>query len=389
MTAKGAMADQVPQDIRKTPLHGLHTALGAKMVPFAGYEMPVQFEGVKAEHLWTREHAGLFDVSHMGPCFLMVKDGLGEAGAHEKIAALIEQLVPSAISTLKPGKARLTVLLDEAGGILDDLIITRPELPELEGMLYIVVNGAVKHQDWAIFEERLGGEAVLTRADDRALLALQGPEAADVLKGFFPGCEDMAFMESRRMYWDEVRCGVSRCGYTGEDGFEILIFADAAENFAKALLADDRVKPIGLGARDSLRLEAGLCLYGHDMDTTRTPVEADLHWVIQKSRRERADFPGAATILEQLEAGVREKRVGIRPLERAPAREGTEIHLNGEKVGIVTSGGFGPTVDGPLAMGYVRADLSEPGTRIDLMVRGKARAGEVAALPFVEHNYKR
>ena len=383
------MADQATQDLKKTPLHGLHTSLGGKMVPFAGYEMPVQFEGVKPEHLWTREHAGLFDVSHMGPCFLTLKDGLGEEGSHEKIAALIEQLVPSAIATLKPGKARLTVLLDENGGILDDLIITRPELPELEGMLYIVVNGAVKHQDWAIFEERLGQEAVLTRADDRALLALQGPEAVDVLKDFFPGCEDMAFMESRRMSWDEVECQVSRCGYTGEDGFEILIFADAAVDFAEKLLADARVKPVGLGARDSLRLEAGLCLYGHDMDTSRTPVEADLQWVIQKSRRVRADFPGAAKIIDQLTNGAAEKRVGIRPLERAPAREGTEIHVDGQKVGEVTSGGFGPSVDAPVAMGYVRADLAEPGTKIDLMVRGKARAGEVAALPFVAHNYKR
>lgn len=383
------MADQTTQDLKHTPLHGLHASLGGKMVPFAGYEMPVQFEGVKPEHLWTRGHAGLFDVSHMGPCFLTVKDGLGEPGAHEKIAALVEQLVPSAISTLKPGKARLTVLLDENGGILDDLIITRPELPELEGMLYIVVNGAVKHQDWAIFEEKLAGEAVLTRADDRALLALQGPEAVDVLKDVFPGCEDMKFMESRRIHWNDVRCGVSRCGYTGEDGFEILIFADAAVEFAEKLLADERVKPIGLGARDSLRLEAGLCLYGHDMDTSRTPVEADLQWVIQKSRRMRADFPGAPRILDQLTNGVAEKRVGIRPLERAPAREGTEIHVDGQAVGVVTSGGFGPTVDGPVAMGYVRADLAEPGTKVDLMVRGKARAGEVAVLPFVAHNYKR
>ena len=226
-------------------------------------------------------------------------------------------------------------------------------------------------------------------ADERALLALLGPRAAEVLKDYFPGCEDMTFMQSNRMYWNDVRCGVQRCGYTGEDGFEILIFADAAIEFSKQLLADERVKPIGLGARDSLRLEAGLCLYGHDMDASRDPIEADLGWVIQKSRRERADFPGADRILKALVAGPAEKRVGIPPLERAPAREGTEIHVNGALVGIVTSGGFGPSVDRPIAMGYVRADLTAPGTKIDLMVRGKARAAEVCALPFVQPNYKR
>ena len=383
------MADQTTETLKRTPLYGLNVEHGGKMVPFAGYEMPVQFEGVKPEHLWTREQAGLFDVSHMGPCFLSLKDGIGEDGAHEKIAAQIEKLVPSAIASLKPGRSRLTVLLNEEGGILDDLIITRPEVPELQGVLYIVVNGAVKHQDWALFEEKLGAEAVLTRADDRALLALQGPRAAEVLKDYFPGCEDMTFMQSNRMYWNDVRCGVQRCGYTGEDGFEILIFADAAVEFTKQLLADERVKPIGLGARDSLRLEAGLCLYGHDMDASRDPVEADLGWVIQKSRRERADFPGAERILKAFVDGPAEKRVGIQPLERAPAREGTEIHVNGERVGIVTSGGFGPSVDRPIAMGYVRANLTAPGTKIDLMVRGKARAAEVCALPFVQPNYKR
>ena len=383
------MADQTTETLKRTPLYDLHVEHGGKMVPFAGYEMPVQFEGVKPEHLWTREQAGLFDVSHMGPCFLSLKDGVGEDGAHEKIAAQIEKLVPSAIASLKPGRSRLTVLLNDEGGILDDLIITRPEVPELQGMLYIVVNGAVKHQDWALFEDKLGAETVLTRADDRALLALQGPRAVEVLKDYFPGCEDMTFMQSNRMYWKDVRCGVQRCGYTGEDGFEILMFADAAVEFSKQLLADERVKPIGLGARDSLRLEAGLCLYGHDMDATRDPIEADLGWVIQKSRRERADFPGAERILKAYSEGPAEKRVGIQPLERAPAREGTEIHVNGERVGTVTSGGFGPSVDRPIAMGYVRADLTAPGTKIDLMVRGKARAAEVCALPFVQPNYKR
>ena len=384
------MAEPANETLKRTPLYALHQALGAKLVPFAGYEMPVQYpEGVKAEHLWTRAHVGLFDVSHMGPCFLSLKDGVGTPGAHEKIAALIERLVPSDIAALKPGKSRLTVLLSDEGGILDDLIITRMEPDELQGALYIVVNGAVKQQDWAYFEEKLGDEITLTRADDRALLALQGPEAVDVLKDYFPGCEDLKFMESKRMFWNDVRCGVARCGYTGEDGFEILISADAAQDFVKSLLADERVKPIGLGARDSLRLEAGLCLYGNDMDPTRDPVEADLQWVIQKSRRARADFPGADRILSAIANGPAEKRVGIRPLERAPAREGTEIHVGGERVGIVTSGGFGPSVDAPVAMGYVRADLADPGTPVELMVRGKSRPAEIAALPFVEHRYKR
>ncbi|WP_084395703.1 glycine cleavage system aminomethyltransferase GcvT [Henriciella aquimarina] len=384
------MADQITDDLKKTPLHGLHVSLGAKMVPFAGYDMPVQFEGVKPEHLWTRTQAGLFDVSHMGPCFLTLAEGVSDkAEAHDKIAALIEELVPSAISTLKPGQARLSVLLNENAGILDDLIITRLPDEHQNGRLYIVVNGAVKEQDWALFEEKLKGRAVLQRADNGVLMALQGPKAAEVLESYFPGCEDLKFMRCMLAAWDGGECIVSRCGYTGEDGFEIMIPADAGHSLAVKLIEDERVKPIGLGARDSLRLEAGLCLYGHDMDETRNPVEADLQWVIQKSRRERADFPGAEIVLEALSNGPKEKRVGIRPLERAPAREGTEIHVKGEPVGVVTSGGFGPSVDGPVAMGYVRADLAEPGTPVELMVRGKPRAGEVAALPFVEHNYKR
>lgn len=360
------------------------------MVPFAGYEMPVQFDGVKSEHLWTREHAGLFDVSHMGPCFLSLRDTrlTGDA-AHQAIAAEVEKLVPSDIAKLKPGQARLTVLLNENGGILDDLIITRPEVDELQGTLYIVVNGATKAEDWALFEEKLGDLTHLKRADDRALLALQGPKAVDVLQSYFPGCESLKFMQSNRMYWNDVRCGVSRLGYTGEDGFEILIFAEAAEEFAKSLLSDERVKPIGLGARDSLRQEAGLCLYGHDLSPEIDPVSADLSWVIQKSRRQRADFPGASRILAALENGPKQKRVGIQPLERAPAREGTVILKDGVAIGEVTSGGFGPSINRPVAMGYVDLAHSLPGTRIELEQRGKTRPAEIAPLPFVSPNYKR
>lgn len=385
------MADSNTETLKRTPLFSLHEELGAKLVPFAGYEMPVQYPmGVKEEHLWTRAHAGLFDVSHMGPCFLTLADGIGGGdAAHAKIAALVEQLVPSDISGLKEGQARLTVLLDEDGGILDDLIITRPIGEDAQGSLYIVVNGAVKDQDWALFEKAFDGKAVLTRADDRILFALQGPEAVDVMTDFFPGCEDLKFMHHLPFELNGTRCIVSRCGYTGEDGFEVLVAPEAGVPLIREMLTDERVRPIGLGARDSLRLEAGLCLYGHDMDASRNPVEAGLSWVIQKTRRERADFPGAERILSALADGPAEKRVGIKPLERAPAREGTEVFAGGERVGIVTSGGFGPSIDHPVAMGYVRADLARPGTAVELVVRGKPRPAEIAALPFVPHNYKR
>ena len=281
------------------------------------------------------------------------------------------------------------MLLNEDGGILDDLIITRPFDPNQQGRLYIVVNGAVKHQDWGIFEEQFAGRAVLDRADDRILFALQGPKAVDVLAPLFDGCETLTFMQSRQMSYAGANCVVSRCGYTGEDGFEILIEAQAGQTLVSALLEDARVKPIGLGARDSLRLEAGLCLYGHDMDGSRTPVEADLQWVIQKSRRERADFPGAEKILHQIANGAAQKRVGIQPLGRAPARAGTEIQKDGSLIGVITSGGFGPSVERPVAMGYVAAEFIQPGTRVDLVIRGKLHPAEVAALPFVPANYKR
>jgi aminomethyltransferase len=385
------MADQTTETLKRTPLYDMHVDLGARIVPFAGYEMPVQFPmGVMGEHTWTRTHAGLFDVSHMGPCFLTLEEGIGGGDeAHAAISALVETLVPSDIAGLKQGQARLTVLLNAEGGILDDLIITRPIGDDAQGSLYIVVNGAVKHQDWEIFETALAGKAVLTRADDRILFALQGPEAVDVMSDFFPGCEELAFMHHMPFELNGTRCIVSRCGYTGEDGFEVLVSAVAGVPLVEEMLEDTRVRPVGLGARDSLRLEAGLCLYGHDMDATRDPVEAGMAWVIQKTRREAGNFPGAARILAALKDGPAEKRVGIRPLERAPAREGTEIEIDGKTVGVVTSGGFGPTVDHPVAMGYIAAAHAAPGTKVDLMVRGKARPGEVVALPFVPHNYKR
>jgi aminomethyltransferase len=384
------MADSQSEPPKRTPLHAVHVDCGGKLVPFAGYEMPVQFPaGVKDEHLWTRAHAGLFDVSHMGPCYLSLKSGMGSDGAHERIAALIETLVPSDIRGLKPGQARLTVLLNDEGGILDDLIITRPLADDRQGMLYIVVNGAMKAQDWEIFEAKLGHEASLMRADERILFALQGPEAVDVLSAHFPGCEALTFMQGRPMMLGDALCVVSRCGYTGEDGFEVLVPAGPGEALVRRLLEDARVRPVGLGARDSLRLEAGLCLYGHDLAPDISPVEADLAWVIQKRRREAGDFPGAARILRELKEGPARRRVGIRPLERAPAREGTEIFVGGEAVGVVTSGGFGPSIDAPVTMGYVAAAHAAPGTQVDLIVRGKARPAEIASLPFIPARYKR
>lgn len=384
------MAETPAGNLKRTPLYDSHVKMGGKLVPFAGYEMPVQFEGVMAEHLWTRENAGLFDVSHMGPCFLTLEAGIGGGeAAHAEIAALIETLVPSDITGLKPGQARLTVLLNEDGGILDDLIITRPLGDEAQGTLYIVVNGAMKEQDWAIFEKALAGKAVLTRADDRILFALQGPKAVDVMAEFFPGCEELKFMHHMPFEMNGQRCIVSRCGYTGEDGFEVLIPAEAGLPLIEEMYTDERVKPIGLGARDSLRLEAGLCLYGHDLGPEISPVSADLGWVIQKRRREAGDFPGAARILSELKDGPPRRRVGIRPLERAPAREGTEIFFGDNPIGTITSGGFGPSVDGPVAMGYIDVAHAAPGTKVDLLVRGKARPAEIAALPFVPHKYKR
>ena len=387
----GAMVDTTTETLRRTALYPLHVEYGAKLVPFAGYEMPVQFpDGVKEEHLWTREQAGLFDVSHMGPSFLTLASGTrADPAAHAEIAALVETLVPSDIKGLKPGQARLTVLLNAEGGVLDDLIITRPYEEDRQGELYVVVNGAMKDQDWGIFETALAGKAVLTRADDGVLFALQGPKAEKVLSAYFPACADLKFMESRRIVMHGETFLVSRCGYTGEDGFEVWSSSAAGTEFARLLLDDPCVRPIGLGARDSLRLEAGLCLYGHDLSPEISPVEADLAWVIQKRRREAGDFPGAARILRELKDGPARKRVGIRPLERAPAREGTEIFVGGSAVGVVTSGGFGPSIDAPVTMGYVDAAHAAPGTKIDLMVRGKARPAEIASLPFIPARYKR
>ncbi len=375
----------------KLPLDGLWRARTQKFADFAGYDMPIQFEGLIAEHNWTRTHAGLFDVSHMGPCFFALPKGHGLQGddAHKKVASLIERLVPADIQGLKPGQVRYTTFTNAEGGILDDLMIARPAEPGAAGDLYIVVNAGCKIEDWKLIEAATKGEANLVRADDRCLIALQGPTAHIAAAAVIdPALAEMSFMTVKR-YDAFGRITVTRSGYTGEDGYEILVRAENAKDLAEALLAHAEVKPIGLGARDSLRLEAGLCLYGHDLDTTTSPIEADLAWTIQKRRREAGDFPGAKRILREYELGAARKRVGIRPNDRAPAREGVEIQKDGKVIGVITSGGFSPILNAPISMGYVDAAHAEPGTGLDLMVRGQARPATIVPLPFVPHRYVR
>lgn len=380
-----------PGTSKKLPLDALWRARTSKFGDFAGYDMPLQFEGLIPEHNWTRAHAGLFDVSHMGPSFFALPKGHGLEGdaAHKKVASLIERLVPADIQGLKPGQVRYTMITNAEGGVLDDLMIARPAEPGAAGDLYIVVNAGCKHQDWALIEEATRGEANLVRADDRCLLALQGPSAHKVAAEIIdPALADMSFMNVKR-YDAFGRLTVTRSGYTGEDGYEILVRAENAGELAEKLLAHPEVKPIGLGARDSLRLEAGLCLYGHDLDPTTSPIEADLAWTIQKRRREAKDFPGAKRILREHELGVDRKRVGIRPNDRAPAREGVEIYKDGKQIGVVTSGGFSPVLNGPISMGYVQSAHAEPGHVVDLMIRGTPRSATIVPLPFVPHNYVR
>jgi aminomethyltransferase len=367
-----------------TPLHALHVARGARMVPFAGYEMPVQYaDGIIAEHTHTREAAGLFDVSHMGQAFVVGPD-------HETAARALEALVPADIVNLAPGRQRYSQLTDANGGILDDLMVTRSSEPEEDGVLMLVVNAARKEADYAHIAAGLAAGVRLIRADHRALIALQGPKAAAVLERHCAGAAAMPFMTARSASFDGIDCHVSRSGYTGEDGYEISVKANRVRAIAERLLGHGEVKPIGLGARDSLRLEAGLCLYGHDIDTSTSPVEAGLAWSIQKRRREDGGFPGAERVLAELRDGARRLRVGLRPEGRAPAREGAEIKSSdGAVIGTVTSGGFGPSLGAPIAMGYVERAFAEPGTPVALVVRGKHLPASVAPLPFVPHRYHR
>jgi aminomethyltransferase len=370
----------------KTPLHALHVELGAKMVPFAGYDMPVQYPpGVLTEHNWTREHAGLFDVSHMGQCFLIPADG-----RFETAAATLETLVPADVLALKPGQQRYSQFTNAEGGILDDLMITRLGHPGHEHWVYLVVNAACKDADYAHMRAHLPAGVTLKVAEDLALIAVQGPEAVAAVASLAPELAGLKFMTSLDLAIDGIWAHVSRTGYTGEDGVEISVKSADAIALTQKLLADERVKPIGLGARDSLRLEAGLCLYGHDIDTTTSPVEAGLTWSIQKRRRAEGGFPGAARVQKDLAEGAPRLRVGILPDGRAPAREGTVVKsADGQPIGAVTSGGFGPTINGPLAMGYVNRRFAEPGTPVLLEVRGKDLPAKIVTMPFAPHRYFR
>ncbi|MGN6148358.1 MAG: glycine cleavage system aminomethyltransferase GcvT [Rhizomicrobium sp.] len=366
------------ETLRKTPLHALHLELGAKMVPFAGYDMPVQFPtGVLKEHLHTREKAGLFDVSHMGQAFL----------GGDNPAKALERVTPADVQGLKEGMQRYGLLLNDRGTIIDDFMFTH-----LAGEkdLYLVVNGATKEGDFAYMAEKLKGHATLTPKPDRALLALQGPAAGKVLEKLSPGIDTMTFMQVRRATVAGCLAIVSRSGYTGEDGFEISLEGKDVEKVARALLADPDVLPIGLAARDSLRLEAGLCLYGHDIDETVDPAEANLVWSIGKRRKMDKDFPAGEKIMDRVLNGTEKRRVGILPVGKAPAREGTEItDKSGKIIGKITSGGFGPSLNAPVAMGYVDSAFAKDGTEVDLMVRGKPNPARIAPMPFVPNRYKR
>lgn len=370
------MTDETPP--LELPLGDWHRAHGGRMVPFAGYSMPVQYEGIMAEHLWTRESAGLFDVSHMGQIYV-AGEGSEEA---------LETLLPIDLSTLKVGQARYSLLLNESGGIVDDLIVTR-----WESGLFIVVNGACKHNDMAVMKAAMPERATFRYLEENALLALQGPKAFEVLERHAQGerpLSDLTFMQSGAFTIDGVDVWVSRSGYTGEDGFELSLPAAEAERIADLLTAEPEVKPIGLGARDSLRLEAGLPLYGHDLDEKTTPVMADLGFALNKRRREQGGFAGAERILAERESGPVQKRVGFTVEGRQPVREGARV-LDGEgnEIGRVTSGGFSPSLQRPIGMGYVATALAEPGSALTLEQRGKLFNATVTPMPFVPHRYHR
>jgi aminomethyltransferase len=373
--------------LNRTPLYDLHVALGGKMVPFAGYEMPVQYgPGVLREHLHTRNSAGLFDVSHMGQIALRAK-----SGKVEDAATALERLVPQDILALAPGRQRYAQFTNDAGGMLDDLMVAN-----FGDHLFLVVNAACKAADEAHLREHLSDTCVIEPLANRALIALQGPGAESVLTKFCAAAPSMRFMDAGPHRVADYDCFVSRSGYTGEDGFELSVPAEQVEDLAKQLLADGDVLPIGLGARDSLRLEAGLCLYGHDIDLTTTPVEAALEWSVQKSRRKAGTraggFPGADRILAQFESGAARRRVGLRPEGRAPVREGAPLFADAastEQIGTVTSGGFGPSVNAPVAMGYLPSALAAVGTQVFAEVRSQRLPCRVSATPLVPNTYKR
>ena len=357
------------------PLDSWHRARGARMVPFAGYEMPVQYEGIMAEHLWTRTHAGLFDVSHMGQLLFHGPD----------LDRALETLLPGDLVGLKDGRLRYSMLLSDDGGIVDDLMATRRG-----DHFYLVVNGATKAGDIEQFQRRLPRTVALDHMKEQALLAIQGPEAVEVLESLVPGVGELSFMQANLFRWNSRHLWISRSGYTGEDGFEISVASRDAEALANALVADSRTKPIGLGARDSLRLEAGLPLYGHDLDTQTTPVMAGLNFAISKRRRAEGGFAGAIRILGEIENGPLQKRIGLLVDGRQPVREGALIlDTEGNEVGRITSGGHSPSLGRPIAMGYVATALAEPGTTLTIEQRGKIFNGEVTPMPFVPHQYYR
>ena len=371
--------DFVPET-ESLPLDAWHRARGGRMVEFAGYWMPIQYEGIIPEHEWTRQHAGLFDVSHMGQLLV----------SGEGVAAALEAVLPIDLATLKPGRIRYSLLLDDEGGVLDDLMVTNVTPTGGDPEYYLVVNGATKWDDIGHLREHLPDEITLTHLDDRILLALQGPEAAAVLESLLPGVtQDLVFMQGTSREWGGAPLGIGRSGYTGEDGFELSYPAELADTLADALLADARVRPVGLGARDSLRLEAGLPLYGHDLSPETSPIEAGLTFGINKRRRTEGGYPGAERINREIVEGTGRKWVGLALDGRLPAREGALVFVGDTQVGTVTSGGFSPTLGHPIAMAYVDAAHAATDTPLEIEVRGKRLSAKVAKTPFVPHRYYR
>lgn len=367
-------AEALEPEVLTLPLDAWHRERGGRMVEFAGYWMPVQYEGILAEHLWTRDSAGLFDVSHMGQLHL----------SGEGVEAALEAVLPIDLATLKPHGPRYSMLLDEEGGILDDLMVTR-----WDDGFYLVVNGATKWDDIAHLREHLPDEVTLSHMDESALLALQGPKAAQALERIAPGVSALTFMKGGQFQLGGVAAWISRSGYTGEDGFEISIPAEAAQQVADLICQQPEVKPIGLGARDSLRLEAGLPLYGHDLSPDHSPVDADLLFAVNKRRRSEGGFIGAERVLRDLAEGTAQVRVGLSLEGRQAAREGAEVYAGGEKVGVLTSGGFSPSLQRPIAMAYVDRAQAAAGTALEIDVRGKRLSATVTAMPFVPHRYHR
>jgi aminomethyltransferase len=370
--------DLEPIEILELPLGGWHRARGARMVEFAGYHMPIQYEGILAEHEWTRSNAGLFDVSHMGQISL----------TGEGLDAAIEAVIPVDLSTLAVGRQRYSMLLDEEGGILDDLMVSRRG-PQDGDDIFMVVNGAMKYDDLSWLLDQLPDDITLNLDEDQALLALQGPKAGAALAQIVPGVDALFFMQCGGFDWNGHRLWISRSGYTGEDGFEISVPGEAASDLADALCALDSVKPIGLGARDSLRLEAGLPLYGHDLDPTIGPIGAGLGFAINKRRRAEGGFIGHARVAREVAQGAPERLVGLSVEGRLPAREGAPVFAGGKRVGTVTSGGFAPSVAAPIAMARIEAAFAAQGTALEIEVRAKRLVARVAPMPFVPHRYHR